>query len=157
MVLVPYDATGTSNDAVAARADAITVAQQIHAFASIGGPAQTPAYEDELARLHVLCLSCGSRCHLHRAPEQRPVLVGRSAHAVDTLLNEAFASWSATARQRRRLRRRGRPSSDHRRVFALVHYDQSPPIYNSLTAELDRRFGPPDFTLALERVATCST
>src|SRR5580693_5970999 len=32
---------------------------QDHAFASIGGPAQTSAYQDELARLHVLCMGCG--------------------------------------------------------------------------------------------------
>ncbi len=44
---------------MAAHADAVTVAQQLHAFASIGGPAETPAYQDELARQHVLCMGCG--------------------------------------------------------------------------------------------------
>ena len=32
---------------------------RIHAFASIGGPAQTSAYEEELARQHVFCMGCG--------------------------------------------------------------------------------------------------
>ncbi len=57
--LIVFNATGAATDPVAAHADAVTVAQQDHAFASIGGPAQTPAYQDELARLHVLCMGCG--------------------------------------------------------------------------------------------------
>ncbi len=57
--LIPFQATGQDSDPVAAHADAVTVAQQDHAFASIGGPAETTAYEDELARLHVLCMGCG--------------------------------------------------------------------------------------------------
>ncbi len=57
--LIPYQASGAATDPVAAHADAVTVAQQLHAFASIGGPAQTPAYQDELARLHVFCMGCG--------------------------------------------------------------------------------------------------
>ena len=57
--LIPFTASGADNDPVAAHADAVTVAQQLHAFASINGPGETTAYEDELARLHVLCLVCG--------------------------------------------------------------------------------------------------
>ncbi|HWF16581.1 MAG TPA: hypothetical protein VG244_10410 [Acidimicrobiales bacterium] len=57
--LIPFQATGADGDPVAAHADAVTVAQQDHAFASIGGPGTTNAYEVELARLHVLCMGCG--------------------------------------------------------------------------------------------------
>ena len=57
--LILFQATGADNDPVAAHADAVTVAQQLHAFASIMGPGTTTAYVDELARLHVLCLGCG--------------------------------------------------------------------------------------------------
>ena len=57
--LIPFTASGADSDPVAAHADAVTVAQQLHAFASINGPGETTAYEDELARLHVLCLACG--------------------------------------------------------------------------------------------------
>ena len=89
VVLVPYDATGISTDAVAARADAIRVGQQIHAFASIGGPAQTPAYEDELARLHVLCLDCGLGATYTSYQQDAPYLWGQLP-TPDTLLNDAF-------------------------------------------------------------------
>jgi hypothetical protein len=57
--LIVFNATGAADDPVAAHADAVSVAQQDHAFASIGGPAQTSAYEEELARLHVFCMGCG--------------------------------------------------------------------------------------------------
>jgi hypothetical protein len=57
--LIPFQATGADGDPVSAHADAVTVAQQLHAFASLGGPGETTAYEDELARLHVLCMGCG--------------------------------------------------------------------------------------------------
>jgi hypothetical protein len=56
---IPFTASGPDGDPVSAHADAVTVAQQLHAFASINGPGLTTAYVDELARLHVLCLVCG--------------------------------------------------------------------------------------------------
>ena len=72
---------------MAAQADAVTVAQQIHAFASIGGPAQTPAYEDELARCTCSAWRAGL-VHLRRAPADAPYLWANLPTA-DTLLNEA--------------------------------------------------------------------
>ena len=59
--LIQFTATGTESDPVAAHADAVTVAQQDHAFASISGPAETTAYEEELSRLHVLCMAAATR------------------------------------------------------------------------------------------------
>ena len=58
--LVPYTATGVSNDPVAARADAVTIATNIKPFAVWGGPILTTAFADELAARHVLCIDCGS-------------------------------------------------------------------------------------------------
>ncbi len=60
VVLVPYTATGVADDPVAARADAVTIATNIQPFAVWGGPALTPAFADELAARHVLCIDCGS-------------------------------------------------------------------------------------------------
>ena len=57
--LVPFTATGTSSDEVTARADAITIAEDIKPFAVWGGPILTPAFGDELAARQVLCISCG--------------------------------------------------------------------------------------------------
>jgi hypothetical protein len=70
--LIPFTASGADSDPVAAHADAVTVAQQIHAFASINGPALTSAYVDELARLHVLCLVCGDSAHYGQIAQNAP-------------------------------------------------------------------------------------
>ena len=54
--LVTVKASGAPDDDVAAKADAIKVATEVHAFASFGGPGQTTAYAEELAARGVLCV-----------------------------------------------------------------------------------------------------
>ena len=56
MKIVPVKASGAPDDENAARADAIKVATEIHAFASWGGPNETSAYADELAARGVMCI-----------------------------------------------------------------------------------------------------
>jgi hypothetical protein len=50
--------TGIANDEVAARADAVRIAEEIQPFAVLGGPALTSAFADELAAREILCVSC---------------------------------------------------------------------------------------------------
>jgi len=52
------DASGGAQDEVAARADAVKAATQLHAFAVLGGPALTSAFGDELAARKVICVGC---------------------------------------------------------------------------------------------------
>jgi Periplasmic binding protein len=54
--LVYLQGTGLSTDATAARADAIKAADELHVFAVINGPTQTPAFADELTSRGVMCL-----------------------------------------------------------------------------------------------------
>ncbi len=56
--LIKYEATGSSADAVAAAADAETIARDIQPFAVLGGPNLTAAFADTLAANRVLCISC---------------------------------------------------------------------------------------------------
>jgi hypothetical protein len=70
--LIPFTASGADSDPVAAHADAITVAEQDHAFASINGPGETNAYEVELARLHVLCMACGDSATYGQITQDAP-------------------------------------------------------------------------------------
>lgn len=56
--LVPYTATGTILDEVAARADAVHIAESVKPFAVIGGPMLSNAFADELAARKILCLDC---------------------------------------------------------------------------------------------------
>jgi len=56
--LIFYEGSGPSEDDAAAKADAIAVATEVKAFASIGSPAST-AYAKELAARGVICI-CGT-------------------------------------------------------------------------------------------------
>lgn len=70
--LVIFEGTGPSEDEVAARADAVTIAEQIRPFAVLGGPLLTPAFADELAARGVLCIGCtpgqSDRFYQERSP-----------------------------------------------------------------------------------------
>lgn len=54
-------ASGGGNDEVAARADAISAAEEIGAFAVIGGPNGTTAFADELSSRGVICFCTNNR------------------------------------------------------------------------------------------------
>jgi len=56
--LVRYDATGAISDAVAAAADAETIARDLQPFAVIGGPQLTEAFAETLAANEIMCISC---------------------------------------------------------------------------------------------------
>lgn len=56
--LVPYDATGSVSDEVAATSDAETIARDLQPFAVIGGPSLTSAFAETLAANEVMCISC---------------------------------------------------------------------------------------------------
>ncbi|HMJ77916.1 MAG TPA: hypothetical protein VK507_18185, partial [Iamia sp.] len=50
--------SGPANDEVAARADAVKAADEMGAFAVLGGPVLTSAFADELAAKQVVCVGC---------------------------------------------------------------------------------------------------
>jgi hypothetical protein len=147
--LVPYYATGNSDDAVAARADAIRVGQQVHAFASIGGPGQTPAYQDELAHLHVLCLSCAVGAPYSEIQQDAPYLWAVLPTS-DTVLTDAFRYVVTQLMNRDAVYAGEARFRTHKRVFGLVRYDQNPPIYGSTTARINREFANSHLTFALD-------
>jgi hypothetical protein len=131
--------SGQSTDAVAAKADALKVGLQIKAFASIGGPAQTPVYEDELARLHVLCIACGLSVPYSSFQADAPYLWSGYT-STDTLLAEAldFVVGQLVGGDAVYA---GDPAFHHKkRVIAIVHYDQNPPVFGSLTSRLYKEF-----------------
>ncbi len=139
VVVVPFQATGGSDDPVAGRADAISVAQDLHAFASLGGPQQTSAYADELARLHVLCLACGLSVPYSGYQQDAPYLWG-ALPSPDTLLTDALQLVVSQLLGKDAVYA-GETSMRHRkRTFAMVHYDQNPPIYGALDQKLTREF-----------------
>ena len=66
-----YTGTGPSDDPVAARADAVTIAN-MEPFAVLGGPVLVPDFADELAARKVLCIGCtprkGHQFYIDRQP-----------------------------------------------------------------------------------------
>jgi hypothetical protein len=66
-----FTGTGPSDDPIAARADAVTIAN-MQPFAVLGGPVLVPDFADELAARQVLCIGCtpaqGAEFYEERSP-----------------------------------------------------------------------------------------
>ena len=116
---MPFTATGTSSDEVAARADAITIAEDIKPFAVWGGPILTPAFADELAARQVLCIDCGpgatnsyfqQRVAL-RLVARHPARAGASIHVAEYSRRSGQRDGNAELRRRERLHERRSASS----------------------------------------------
>ena len=138
--LILFNATGSDSDPVAAHADSVTVAQQLHAFASIGGPAATSAYEEGLARLHVLCMGCGDSSLYGEIQDNAPYQWANLPSA-DTSLDETIdyvvaklsgtdAIWAGESSLRSR-----------QRAFIVVSETSEPPTpgHAQLTASLTKK------------------
>ncbi len=129
---------GTGSSETAARADAVRVAEEIGAFASLGGPGQQGAYAEELASRGVLCLGCGlsvpNSTFLDNAPYmwgnlQTPeqYLITLGDYLIDRLMGHK-AEFAGDAKTRARTR-----------VFGHVNFDQDPPVFQGVSEEADKR------------------
>jgi hypothetical protein len=136
--LVPFHASGDGRSPSAARADAVRVVE-MGAFASIGGPTQTSAYQHELARNRVLCIQCGYASTDDVLAQDAPFAWGYQA-TPDQLLFGTFgvgtellyghpAQFAGDDEMRAMTRR-----------FGIVHYEQDPPIFGPLKAEATERY-----------------
>lgn len=141
--IVPYTGTGIGTDETAARADAVKVATQIKAFASINGPSQTPVYADELAARKVLCIGCGISVPNRTFEKNAPYMWGTLSTPEQYLenigilltkeLNNRPAKWAGDPKMRTK-----------QRVFGTVHYEQDPPVFTGTSkavSELGKKNG----------------
>jgi hypothetical protein len=135
--LIPFTASGADTDPVAAHADAITVAQQLHAFASISGPGETSAYEDELARLHVLCMACGDSSTNGQIQQNAPFQWANLPTA-DTSLYETVAYVVSKLNGKDAIWAGSSALHTQKRKFIVVSETSEPPApgYGELTASL---------------------
>ncbi len=120
--LVTVKASGAPDDAVAAKADAIKVATEVHAFASFGGPGQTTAYADELTARGVLCVGdcviAEPQSFLERhAPYVWPTI------ASPEQASEHWAAFVGTQLAKGKAAYAGDALKSKPRVFGVVHYD----------------------------------
>ncbi|QGG95376.1 ABC transporter substrate-binding protein [Actinomarinicola tropica] len=113
------DAAG--NDEVAARANAIRAADEMGAFAVVGGPANTPVFAEELANRGVLCL-CTASLPIERYLEWAPHVWGGLMSSTQGYVHRADFILSQLA---------GEPAEfagdeafhTQERTFGLVWYD----------------------------------
>jgi hypothetical protein len=120
--LVTIKASGAPDDAVAAKADAIKVATELHAFASFGGPGQTTAYADELSARGVLCVGdcviAEPQSFLERhAPYVLPMA------ASPEQASEHWAAFVGKQLANGKAAYAGDALKNERRKFGVVHYD----------------------------------
>jgi hypothetical protein len=120
--LVTIKASGAPDDSVAAKADAIKVATDLHAFASFGGPGQTTAYAEELAARGVLCVGdCviaePQSFHERHAPYVWPTT------ASPEQASEHWAAFVGKQLAGGKAAHAGDALRSKRRVFGVVHYD----------------------------------
>jgi hypothetical protein len=138
--LIPFTASGSDSDPVAAHADAVTVAQQDHAFASINGPGETTAYEVELARLHVLCMACGDSATYGQIKQNAPYLWANLPTA-DTSLFETIDYVVAKLNGKDAVWAGDTALHTKKRKFIVVSETSVPPSpgFAQLTAELTQK------------------
>ena len=149
VVVTRFDATNDGKNPSTARADAIRVADELHAFASIGGPAQTSAYQDELARRHVLCIACGYSTPASTYQQNAPYSWGQLAtpdqlvfSALDFGVRNLFGRPASFA---------GDPAMQTTtRRFGIVSYDQDPPVFGDLRRKATERYAKQGFTAAVQ-------
>ena len=134
VVFKPFQASGDGKSPATARADARKVALDMGAFASIGGPTQTAAYQDELARHQVLCIACGYATPDSAYQEDAPYAWGQLA-SPDQLLYGVF-DFGTENLFGKPAQFAGDPAMRTQdRVFGIVHYEQDPPVFGELQRE----------------------
>jgi hypothetical protein len=138
--LIPFEASGADTDPVAAHADAVTVAEQDHAFASVGGPGETTAYEQELARLHVLCIGCGDSS-LNALIQQDAPYQWANLPTADTSLNETVDYVIAKLSGKDAVWAGDASLHTQKRSFIVVSETSQPPApgFNELTTSLEKK------------------
>jgi hypothetical protein len=80
------EGSGPANDEVAARADAVKAADEMGAFAVLGGPVLTSAFGDELAARGVICIGCTAGDPGFYA-DRSPYLYGPAINADQVLIH----------------------------------------------------------------------
>ena len=121
-----------------AGADAVKVATEIKAFASVGGPSQQGAYAEELASRHVLCVGCGLSVPDSTFQKNAPYLWGNLQTPEQYLVN--LGDYLIERLNKHKAAFAGDPAMRSRtRVFGHVNFDQDPPVFQAVSEEANRR------------------
>lgn len=129
--IVPVDASGDPDDAVAAKNDAVKIAEEVGAFAAIGGPGLSNIYADELASRGVLCIQCGLVAPDTTYQKNAPYMWGTLATPEQFLVN--VGDYIAGRLLGRDAEFAGDPAMrTEPRVFGTVHIELDPPVFTEV-------------------------
>ena len=121
---------GTGSDETSARADAVTVATEIGAFASLGGPGQQGAYAEELASRGVICIGCGLALPDSAVQDNAPYLWGSSMTPEQFL--PILGDYTIGRLLNRKAKFAGDPEAQTKtRKFGSVNFEQDPPVFTA--------------------------
>jgi hypothetical protein len=122
---------GSGSDETSARADAVKVAEEIKAFASVGGPGQEGAYAEELARRGVVCVGCGVSLPDSALQKNAPYLWGNLQTPEQYLLN--LGDFIIERLLGKKAEYAGSPEiRKQTRRFGVVHFEQDPPVFGAV-------------------------
>ncbi|HEX2575032.1 MAG TPA: hypothetical protein VHK88_01700 [Aquihabitans sp.] len=119
---------GTGSDETSSRADAVTVATELGAFASIGGPNQQGAYADELSQRGVICIGCGLSVPDSTFQDNAPYMWGSSQTPEQYLVT--LGDYIIERLFKKKAEFAGDPAMREReRVFGSINFEQDPPVF----------------------------
>jgi len=129
---------GSGSDETSARADAIKVAEEIGAFASLGGPSQQGAYAEALADRGVVCVGCGLSVPNSTFLENDPYMWANLPTPEQYLM--ILGDYLIERLNKKPAIHAGDPAMHTRtRVFGHVNFEQDPPVFKGVSEEADRR------------------
>lgn len=147
--LVPVDASGDPDDPIAAKNDAVKIAEEIGAFAVIGGPGLSNNYADELASRGVLCVQCGLVAPDTIYQKNAPYMWGTSATPEQFLVN--VSDYISGRLLGRPAEFAGDPAmQNEERVFGTVHLELDPPVFSEVEEIVNERGKEVGYTPAAE-------
>lgn len=130
--IIEFDGTGPGDDATAALADAINIAETYEPFAVLGGPALTPVFAEEIARREIFCFGCGLGLPDEFAQVNAPYIWGSQPSTEQFLTN--LTGYIGNSLLGKKAEFAGDPAlREKERVFGVAHFEQDPPVFTSLT------------------------
>ena len=129
--LVQVHASGEANDPIAAKNDAVKIAEEIGAFAAVSGPGLTNVYADELMSRGVLCIQCGLVAPDATYQANAPYMWGTSATPEQFLVN--VSDYIGGRLLGRNAQFAGDPAMREKpRVFGTIHLELDPPVFTDV-------------------------
>lgn len=145
--VIPMKATGGNADDAAARADAIKIAEEIKAFAVLGGPTQTNAFAEELAARGVICYCTYSLPH-DLYDRWAPYVWGTMGSATKGYRHQV--EWISKRLAGKKAVFGGPDVQDKERKFALVQYETPDEAYQTGREQLLRDLREADIPVATD-------